>query len=59
MLDRNLYFVLMAMIGVACVFLGWDSENAVILYQVAILIGGAVIGHVLTEVLNESNQPEE
>ena len=53
MLDRNLYFVLMTLIGSACVFLGWDSENAVILYQLSILMGGALLGHVLTEVLNQ------
>ena len=53
---RNMYFILMTLIGTACVVLGWDSENAVILYQFAILVGGMLLGHVLTEALN---QPEE
>lgn len=48
-----MYHVLMALIGFACVVLGWDSINAVPLYQLSILFGGVVLGHVLTEALNE------
>jgi len=47
-----MYNVLMTLIGGAIVVLGWDSENAVIVYQFALVFGGMVLGHVLTEVLN-------
>jgi vancomycin permeability regulator SanA len=50
------YNFAMALIGFACITLGWDSINGVPLFQLALVFGGAVIGHVLTEALN---QPEE
>lgn len=48
-----MYYVLMSLIGFACVVLGWDSINGVPLFQLSIAFGGAVIGHVLTLALNE------
>ena len=50
------YYVLMTAIGMSCIYLGWDSSDGVPLFQLALIFGGAVIGHVLTETLN---QPEE
>ena len=49
----GMYFVCMTFIGFACVVLGWDSINAVGVYQLSILFGGVVLGHVLTEALNQ------
>ena len=48
-----MYHVLMALIGFACIVLGWDSIDGVPLFQLCIIFGGAVLGHVLTLVLDE------
>ena len=53
-----MYYVVMTFIGFACVVLGWDSINAVGVYQLAILCGGMVLGHVITEALNETEVDE-
>ena len=57
---NGFYFVCMSLIGFACAVLGWDAEHGVALYQVSILLGGVLLGHVITEALNEqTNQGDE
>ena len=55
---QHLYFILMALIGFACIMLGWDSINGVPLFQIALIFGGAVLGHVTTEALNAAETEE-
>lgn len=54
-----MYHVLMSLIGFACIVLGWDSINGVPLFQLSIVFGGMVLGHVLTEALNEEEVEED
>jgi len=58
-MESKMYYVVMTAIGFACITLGWDSINAVGVYQLAILFGGAVLGHVLTLALNEVEGDDE
>ena len=51
-----MYYVLMSLIGFACIVLGWDSINGVPLFQLSLIFGGAVLGHVLTMVLEEKEE---
>lgn len=51
-----MYYVLMSLIGFACIVLGWDSLNAIAIYQLSIAIGGMVLGHVITEALNQTEE---
>lgn len=55
-LECFMYYVLMSLIGFACVVLGWDAVDGVALYQLSILFGGAVIGHLLTLALNAETE---
>lgn len=43
-----MYYALMTAIALACIHLGWDSIDGVPLFQLSLIVGGAVIGHVLT-----------
>lgn len=54
--ESNMYHVLMALIGFACIVLGWDSIDGVPLFQLCIIFGGAVLGHVLTLVLEDTEE---
>lgn len=58
-MESKMYYVVMTAIGFSLVVLGWDSINAVGVYQLAILFGGAVLGHVLTEALNHDEGEDE
>lgn len=53
-----MYHVLMSLIGFACIVLGWDSIDGVPLFQLCIIFGGAVLGHVLTLVLEDTGEDE-
>jgi hypothetical protein len=52
-MENKMYYVVMTLIGGACITLGWDSIDGVPLFQLALIVGGSVLGHVLTECLNE------
>lgn len=43
----------LAMLAVVLVWFGWDSENAVPVYQAAIFMGGIVFGAVMVFALDE------
>ena len=51
-----MYHVLMSLIGFACIVLGWDSIDGVPLFQLSIVFGGMVLGHVLTMVLEDKEE---
>jgi hypothetical protein len=52
------YLVLLTLLGSACIYIGWDSINGVPLFQFALVTGGILLGHVLTEALNENEVDE-
>jgi hypothetical protein len=45
--------VVLSIMAVVLVWFGWDNENAVPLYQLAIFLGGIVFGAVMVFALDE------
>ena len=48
-----MYYVLMSLIGFACIVLGWDSADGLWVCYLSVMFGGMLLGHVLTLALNE------
>ena len=50
------YFVGLTIIAMLTVYFGWDSEFGIPLLQFALVVGGALLGHIITEVLNATEE---
>ena len=53
-LTDKAYILGMGIIATSIMYLGWDSENAVPVFQFALAFGGFLLGHVLTIVLDDT-----
>ena len=49
---RDFSLILTAIIATATIVLAWDSEYGIPLRQLALVFGGMLLGHIITEVLN-------
>jgi len=49
---RDFSLILTAIIATATIVLAWDSEYGVPLRQLALVFGGMLLGHIITEALN-------
>ena len=49
------YLVGMTIISMLTIYFAWDGEDGVLLLQLALVVGGMFMGHVLTEMLNEND----
>lgn len=54
-----LYYVVIALIAQAIMYLGWDKENGIPLLQFSLIFGGALFGHALTEILNQTDDTDD
>lgn len=58
-MQDKLLLVAQTLIATALIFFAWDNENGVPVFQFALAFGGFLLGHVLTEVLNEVEGDDE
>ena len=56
---RDFSLLLMAIIATLALIVGWDKEFGVPLLQLALVFGGVLIGHVVTDVLNRESDEEQ
>jgi hypothetical protein len=52
--EEKLYLVGMALISAAIIFIAWGHDTPI--FNFALVFGGVLLGHVLTEVLNEKEE---
>lgn len=56
--QHTMYYVVIALIAQAIMYLGWDAVDGVPIMQFSLIFGGALFGHALTEILNQTNDEE-
>lgn len=54
----KLYYFVMGVMATTLISLGWDSTDAVSLFQLALIFGGVLLGHIATELLNTKESDE-
>jgi lipoprotein signal peptidase len=50
------YFVGLTIIAMLTIYFAWDREDGVPMMQFALVFGGALLGHITTEVLNATEE---
>lgn len=55
---RDFSLILTAIIATATIVLAWDSEYGIPLRQLALVFGGMLLGHIITEALNATGDTD-
>jgi hypothetical protein len=50
------YFIGLTIIAMLTIYFGWDREDGIPMMQFALVFGGALLGHIITEVLNATEE---